>query len=815
MASGLPSKTRILDVLASPTNDARHAKEIANDLGLDDAGYGALVRILDDMVFEGMLVARSGHRYKLAKEAARVRGEELEGYLSVNARGFGFVSTLGSSQDVFIPKESIGGAMHGDKVRVTVVARSQRGPEGTISAILARGAKRVAGVLRRRGKSAWIEPDDTRIRGPIALLGELDVLGPGGNSGKDGDAVVITITRFPVLPDENPEGRLEAVLGTPGELNVEVAKIIVTEQIQELHSEEANREAEAYGTEVPAEMLEGREDLTAIPLPTIDPEDARDHDDAVWVERTPNGGYRAYIAIADVSSYVRPGTHIDTEARARGCSVYLPDRAIPMLPRALSSNLCSLLPDVIRLCLCAIVELDAGGNVIKSRMVRGFMKSAAKLTYGGVARALGFTELPPREPKADEMVEGLRVANELSRVLRGQRMKRGALDFALPEAKIILNESGHPIDVLKRTQDPGVTKAYQLIEELMLLGNEVVARWLTEHEVPTIFRVHAKPDEEKLTRFVDMCAELSIEVDPEATQDPRALSALLKSFADHPSAHVLNMLLLRSMKQAVYDVTNIGHFGLASKSYVHFTSPIRRYPDLVDHRMVHAILLHQTIDRSKKAETDLAEAALLSSTTERRAMDVERAVADLYRAALMRDKVGQQFEASVTAMVGSGCFVALDSPFVDVMIRYEDLGADRYELDESGLRAIGARSGDTVNLGDRMLVQITDVAMLRRTVYGKRILAEGAVPNRPDRPGKRGQGHGDKEKGRGRNKGGAKPSRNGRPPGHTPGAARPGRPARPGQKPQGSSDARVVQRKEKKFGKPGGGKKGGGGGKRR
>ncbi|HEX7603718.1 MAG TPA: hypothetical protein VF316_19000, partial [Polyangiaceae bacterium] len=183
--------------------------------------------------------------------------------------------------------------------------------------------------------------------------------------------------------------------------------------------------------------------------------------------------------------------------------------------------------------------------------------------------------------------------------------------------------------------------------------------------------------------------------------------------------------------------------------------------------------------------------------------------------ALMRDKVGQQFEASVTAMVGSGCFVALDSPFVDVMIRYEDLGADRYELDESGLRAVGARSGDTVNLGDRMLVQITDVAMLRRTVYGKRILAEGAAPNRPERPGKRGQGHGDKEKGRGRNKGGAKPSRNGRPPGHTAGPARPGRPGRPGQKPQGSSDARVVQRKEKKFGKPGGGKKGGGGGKRR
>jgi ribonuclease R len=765
-ARSLPTRQSIVELIAQARR-ALHTADIAARLSVPDGSRAALLRMLDDMVMGGVLLANAGQHFALAAPEAYVPKKGLplrtreapkaalreapraaarpddaraarEGFVSITPRGAGFVASLGApGDDVFVPRECIGGAMHGDRVEVTVIARGARGPEGTILKIIERGTKRVAGVLRRRGRSAWLEPDDTRIRGPIILSATVDTTGPEGNSGEDGDAAVASISRYPLLPDENPEGVLEAVLGRPGELSVEIKKVLVTEQIEELHSEAAVAEAEAYGLEVPAEMLVGREDLTHLPLPTIDPEDARDHDDAVWVERTNDGGYTAWIAIADVSSYVRPGTKIDEESLARGCSVYLPSRAIPMLPRALSSNLCSLLPDVIRLCLCAEVTLDAGGNVRGERLIRGFMNSRAKLTYGGVARALGYSELPEKQEKAEEMVDGLKVAAELSRMLRSKRMKRGAMDFELPEAKIILNDEGQPVDVERRAQDAGVKKAYQLIEELMLLANEVVARWLVAKESPTVFRVHPAPDQKKLEKFIGLCGELSIQVDADIALDAKKLSTLLKSLADHPKAAVLNMLLLRSMKQAAYDVTNLGHFGLASKAYVHFTSPIRRYPDLVVHRAVHGILSGQKIDRSDEAKKTLAEAALTASKNERRAMEVEREIGDLYRAYLMRDKVGARYEGTVTGLAGGGIYVALDSPFVDVMVKFDALGGSGWELDDTGLRATGG-NGQEVKLGDRLLVEIIDVAILRRTVYARRISGGGDDPARGKRSRERG-----------------------------------------------------------------------------
>jgi ribonuclease R len=730
-SSSLPQKSRILRLLGEQDR-ARHAREIASELDVKEGQYAGLVRFLDDMVYEGELSVRPGHRYAIAKESKKVRGESVEGYLSMTPRGAGFVAREGG--DVYISPESIGGAMHGDKVVVDIVARGTRGPEGEVASIVERGTKRVAGVLRRRGKSAWLEPDDSRIRGPIVLPSSVDKTAEG-NSGKDGDAAVVTLTRWPTVQGENAEGKLDAVLGTPGELSVEVAKILVSEQIEEVHSENAVREAERFGETVPGDMLAGRVDLTHLPLPTIDPEDARDHDDAVWVERMDDGGYRAWVAIADVSSYVQPGTKIDEEARGRGCSVYLPDRAVPMLPRALSSNLCSLLPHEIRLCLCAEIMIDSKGDVVGEKLHRAFMKSAAKLTYGGVAMALGLTDKGKEQPEARPMVEGLRVAYELSRILRAKRMKRGALDLELPEAKIILDEeSGHPKDVEKRAMDAGVARAYQLIEELMLLANEVVARWLVGRKRPTVFRVHAPPDEQKLVRFLALCDELGFKTDIEAVRDPKELGKLLKSMVGHPKAAVLHGLLLRSLKQATYDVTNIGHFGLASKAYVHFTSPIRRYPDLLVHRGIHAVLAAEHARRSSQMsdaeQTELAEAALLSSKNERRSMEVEREVSNLYRAFLMRDKVGARYTGTVGGFSGSGVYVTLDTPFVDVLVRFEDLGGDRYELDDTGLRAIGERSGDSVQLGDSMLLEIADVSLIRRTVYAKRVGGEERTRSR-------------------------------------------------------------------------------------
>jgi ribonuclease R len=713
-------------------------REVATRLHVSEVDYLGLQRLLDDLSLEGVLASRPGQRFKLRGESAAPREAERDGLLTVHPRGFGFVASLtaaGSGDDVFVPPEAIGGAMHGDKVRVRVRSRGARGAEGEIVAVLERGMRRVAGTLRRKGKSAWLEPDDTRVRGPIVLARAVDATDEG-NSGSDGDAVIVAITRWPESPHENPEGRIETVLGRPGELSVEVAKILVLERVEETHSDDAVAEAEAFGSEVADALKAGREDLRHLPLPTIDPEDARDHDDAVWVERTERGGYRAFIAIADVSSYVTPGTALDAEATARGCSIYLPDRAIPMLPRALSSNLCSLLPGVDRLCLCVDAEVDVAGNVISSRITRGVMRSRAKLTYGGVARALGLSSEAGVEPAAEALVDGLRVAYELSRKLRARRTKRGALDFELPEAKVILDaETREPTDVQRRAEDAGVRRAYQLIEELMLLANELVAGWCQERDVPTIYRVHAPPDEQKLERFAAMCELLGIAFDVEDTRDPKKLGDLLKSFSEHPLAPVLNSLLLRSMKQATYDVANIGHFGLASRAYLHFTSPIRRYPDLMVHRVVHEALAGRSPRQDERARQRLAEAALASSIAERRVMEVERAIVDLYRTFLMKDRIGDRFEGTVTAVVGSGLFVQLDAPFVDVLVRMEDLGIDRWEVDDTALRVVAARSGDVVALGDRMLVEVVDASILRRTTYAKRVTGAGDAA-RSAKPGR-------------------------------------------------------------------------------
>ena len=663
---------------------------------------------------------RSAAPRKAAREPTKVG--EREGVININARGFGFVSSVQfPGEDVFVPEEKLGGAMHGDTVVVRVTGRSSRGVDGQVITISVRGKTRIGGILRRKNKSAWVEADDSRFRHRIVLTGALDTAGAEGNSGEDGDSVVVEITRFPEMPDENPEGRLLAVLGRPGELGSEVRKALLVAGIDEVHSASATEQAESFGPTVPQKMLAGRVDLTAIPLPTIDPEDARDHDDAVWVTRLKSGGFQVHVAIADVSSYVTPDTALDAEARERGCSVYLPERAIPMLPRALSSNLCSLLPDEIRLCLCVIAELDADGTVIRYDIVRGFMKSQAKLTYGGVARALGLSDKPPVDPKAMAMKADLQVAQQLSLLLRAKRMERGSLDFELPEPQIVFGTEREPVDVKARGTDPGMKKAYQLIEELMLLGNELVAQYLVKHDLPGIFRVHLPPDEAKLARLTAMCALLGVDIDVEEAQNPKSLSKLLLRLGKHPQKHILHGLLLRSMKQAAYDVQNLGHFGLASTSYLHFTSPIRRYPDLVVHRVLHAHVQGLQVDRSDEGRAEMAASAALASSRERRAMEVEREVLDLYKCTIMQKRIGETFPGTVSAIVGSGIFLGLTDPFVDVMVRFEDLGNEPFGVSEDGLRVYGKRSGFAITLGDQLSVEILDASLLRRTVYAKRV----------------------------------------------------------------------------------------------
>lgn len=710
MARPLPGRTEILRCLRAEGR-ALHVAEAAARLNVGGAGRRQLREVFEQLVIEGKLVALPGDRFRVPAAAPAVDG--WEGALSVHPRGFAFVNAAGR-EDVFVPPPGIGTALHGDTVRVAIFARTPRGPEGRVESIVRRRNARISGVLRRRKKSAWLEPDDERIRGPIVIVGR-------SLEGKDGDAAVVNITRFPEAADENPEGELVTVLGTPGEAQVEVAKILARDGISEERDPAALAEAEARGAALRPVSLDGRRDLRKYPLLTIDPVDARDHDDAIYVERRPEG-YRAYVAIADVSEYVQPGSAVDRDASERCFTTYLPDRAVPMLPAVLASDHCSLLPKQDRYALCTIVDLDKDASVQRFRLVEAVIHVAAKLTYEDAACTLGFVEGEAKSPEAAHFKRDLRVLNELARKLRRLRMRRGALDLDLPEPRVELDpETGRPLSVTRRAKNPGIQGAYQMVEELMLLANERVARWLSGKKSPAVYRVHAPPDPERLQQFELAAERLGVPFEADTLESPLGVSRWLKRIAKHPLRLVLEGLLLRSLKMAQYDIKNIGHFGLASESYLHFTSPIRRYPDLLVHRLAKGLLRGGAIITSVEGIEALRAKATRASEVERVVMQAEREVVDVYRCLLMQDKVGEVYEARVTGLSGSGLYAVLDDPFLDVMVRFESMGPDRYDASDDALSIVGQRSGDRVSLGDRITVVIEDVALLRRTIYGRRV----------------------------------------------------------------------------------------------
>jgi ribonuclease R len=710
MTKVLPSREEVLQCLSKSTK-AVHAGFLAKECGVDKAAYRELLVFLNELADEGVIRREGPKRFKLEKRARPAR-DVWDGILTVNPRGFGFVACAGKP-DVFIPAEALNGAMHGDTVTVQPTGSNPRGTEGKIVAVVTRRGNRVAGILHRKRRSAWLEPDDTRVRGPIVVRNIPDDVG-------DGLAAVVEITQFPESIHENPEGELVAVLGKPGEAAVEVAKIKARELIEEDHPPAAMLEAERYASQSRRLVSNRRTDLRHVPFLTIDPVDARDHDDAVCVERHADG-FRAYIAIADVSEYVTLGSALDEEALKRGCTIYLPDRAIPMLPGVLAADLCSLLPDKERYCLCVIAELDKDAKVTRFEVVEGLMRAVAMVSYESVARSLGYTDKPALNPLAEAFKRDLKAIASLTTKLRQKRMRRGALDLDLPEPKIELDDQGAPSGVHQRAHDPGVKKAYQMVEELMLLANELVAQWLTSRKAPAIYRVHGKPDEEKLGKLMAVADALGAPSDLDELLEPKGVGDWLKRIQKHPRKTVLEGLLLRSLKQAVYDVNNVGHFGLASDAYLHFTSPIRRYPDLLVHRLVKALLRDGRIDDSPEALDRLRVAATRSSARERAAMSVEREVVDLYRALYMQEHLGEMFEGTVISFAPHGVFVNIEEPFVDVLVRFESIGRERYELSDNELYLVAPRSGDRIQLGDKMTVEIEEVSLMRRSIYGRRL----------------------------------------------------------------------------------------------
>jgi len=703
MAPASFDDTSILRALQEHSQRSLHATEIAEALGLPIAQRRKLSEALERLVLRGALNALPGSRYRLPRE----RGPSIEGLYTQHPRGFGFVSAGDGAGDVYIAATAMLGAMHGDLVRC-VAMDGPRGRDGVVTEILTRRSPLVPGTLRVRGQGSWVEPDDARIRGPIVLMESFEA--------PDGAAVICEIVGWPAHPGESPQGKVREALGDPGDLSVEVRKVLLREGVEEGFADDTSAYADGLPQKVPAEEMEGREDLRGLALVTIDPDDARDHDDAVHVVRHEDGTYTCTVAIADVAHYVRPGTALDREALSRGLSIYLPDRAIPMLPRALSSHLASLKEGEDRLVLAVIATLDPRGEVTDTRLVEGVMRSHASLTYTRVARALGWTEAEA-EPVDAALLPMLEVSAELASLLRARRLRRGALDFDLPEGRVKFGDDGAPVDIVQTRRDPGIRKSYNLIEEMMLLANEAVAQEAVSRDLPTVFRVHGEPDEEHLERISVVAQAYGHQLEPEDARKPKKLSAFLRKIAGKPEARVLGMLILRAMPQARYSAMNTGHFGLASAAYLHFTSPIRRYPDVVVHRGIKALLRDGKAPEGEAPRAANTRAAAEVSRLERRAVDVEREVLDIYRCKVAEAHVGSLFVGRVSAFSNAGVWVEIESPFLTCLLRMESLGHDHWEVDEIGVHLRGARTGKHFTLGDPMSVELKEVSIPRRTIY--------------------------------------------------------------------------------------------------
>jgi ribonuclease R len=644
--------------------------------------------------------------------------EPVVAKLMVNPAGFGFAEPLDGGDSVYIPRGRLGVALDGDEVTIRFWA-SDKGYEGEIVALVRRGRTRLTGIPRLMGRTWVLEPDDPRVLWRPEMVGT-------GEPVRDDMVVVAAITHYPNDPRDAMLVQVERVLGPPDTLGTEQLKILIERGINPEFPEPVIAEAQGVPQSVQAEDLEGRADLRGLEFMTIDPVDARDFDDAVCVELLGSDPRSSdidlHVAVADVSHYVREGTAIDAEAALRCFSAYLPDRAIPMLPHALSSHMCSLVPDADRLAMVVSMRLDAAGEASNIQLRAAVIHSRKRLSYEQVA-----AELEDEGKLSATEIERIKLLRRAADRLRVMRLHRGAVELNLPETKIILDQDdpSRIRDIVPSRASKSVARAYNLIEELMLAANEAVGQIAVTYKLPMVFRVHDLPDADKLELLAAAAKVLGMEVDPEKLRTPRGVQKFLSRAETQPRGQALHMYMLRSMAQASYSTDNLGHFALASPAYVHFTSPIRRYPDLVAHRVLKAHLARsggqagpQPVPEMPALEASQAQAAR-SSSRERSTADAERDSKALFAAAYMRDRIGDRFEATITGFGSAGMYILLDRPFVDGMIRLGTLERERgelYELEESGVRLVGKRSGHVLMLGDRLVVEATDSSLQRRKV---------------------------------------------------------------------------------------------------
>jgi ribonuclease R len=685
-------------------------RDVVRALEIDSDDRRSLQHYLDELDEEGVV-----HRIRRGRYALPATEKLVSGTLTCHRDGYGFLVPDDRTiykQDIFIPPRNMEGALHGDRVlakvsrrqRKTGGIRGRRGKkvetvertEGIIVRVLERRHPTVVGRYYNHPRFPFVVPLDTR------MLHDISIPYHAGKGAKDGQVVVVSMT-VPPGRNQEPEGRVEEILGYPGDPGIEYRIVEHKFGLPVEFSPEAKQEAAATPDHVLPEEYESRQDLRDEIAVTIDGETARDFDDAISLKKLPSGHRVLGVHIADVSNYVRADSALDEDAYARGTSVYFPDRAIPMLPPELSSGICSLKPKVDRLVLSAIMEVDPHGNVVSHRFVEGIVRSRERMTYTSVAKILVQRD-PDEMRRYAELVPMFELMEELCLTLSRKRERRGSVDFDLPEAQIDFDRDGRVKSVLQAER----TIAHRIVEEFMLLANETVAAELEESGGPALYRVHEEPDRAKVDDFADFARALGYRLESRnGDYEPRDFQKFVSQLEGKPEARFITYLMLRSFMQARYSEKNVGHFGLAADRYTHFTSPIRRYPDLVVHRLLKESLKKQPSAGWREQMTArLPDIAAHSSARERNADEAEREIEKIKIVQFMADRIGEEFEAVVLSVTRQGFFVELLEHFVDGFVPIETLVDDYYQYHEKNHMFVGERRKRRFQLGSRVRVRL-------------------------------------------------------------------------------------------------------------
>jgi ribonuclease R len=673
---------------------------------------------LTELVKRGDVVLNRRGQYCLREQLPGL----VVGTVQAQRNGDGWLLPDDASAQIYLPPQQMREVMHGDRVAARVEGPRFRGkPQGTIVEVLERRTREVVGRLHVESGVAYLTPDNPRITHRV-LVPESELGGA-----QSGQVVIVELTQQPGR-NVQPVGRVTRLLGVHGAPGMETEIAIHSHGLPFEFPQAVLEEARAYGTRIPESAIAGREDLRQTELVTIDGDDARDYDDAVYCERVRGGGWKVIVAIADVGHYVKPGTALDAEARERGTSVYFPNRVLPMLPEELSNGLCSLVPEEERLCLCCELRVSDDGRITRSRFFEGVMRSAARLTYHEVG---AFLERPAAKhaPHLERLRERLLALHGVYHSFLRERTGRGALELDTPELKLRFDEDGRVAALVEQGRNDG----HRLIEECMIAANIAAARFLDRHRVPTLYRVHGLPEVDRLETLRHFLREFGLWLPPAEDVRPEHLRDLLRKLGDRTDALLISTAVIRSMPQAVYQPGNIGHFGLALEHYAHFTSPIRRYPDLVVHRGIRQVLREGDPQDLVAWHGPFPVLGQDCSFRERRADEATRGAISWLKCYYMQERVGEEFEGIVSGVVDFGLFVQLEGLQVDGLLHVSALGQDYFARDSSGYRIVGRSSGKVYKLGDRLRVRVTNVSLDDRRVDFELAGAEES-PRRPRRP---------------------------------------------------------------------------------